>query len=83
MVRLGGLSYRIAVDAPMGQRISDLVYLATGEALDLERSYTVAGWASTTEGTEGPQIWDVVENHIRAKTRISAGENTTIKIATD
>lgn len=82
MVRLGGLGYQIAVDAPMGSRISGLVHLASGEALDMDRSYVVAGWASTTEGTEGPQIWDLVADHIRRKGRVSVPENTTIKITT-
>ena len=35
------------------------------EPIDPARSYTVAGWASVNEGTEGPEIWDVVESHIR------------------
>jgi S-sulfosulfanyl-L-cysteine sulfohydrolase len=82
MVRLGGLGYQIAVDAPMGSRISGLVHLASGQPLDMDRSYVVAGWASTTEGTEGPQIWDLVADHIRRKGRVSVPDNTTIKITT-
>ncbi len=82
MVRLGGLGYQIAVDAPMGARISGLVHLASGQPLDMDRSYVVAGWASTTEGTEGPQIWDLVADHIRRKGRVSVPDNTTIKITT-
>ncbi len=81
MVRMGGLGYKIAVDAPMGNRISGLVHLASGEALELDRAYTVAGWASVTEGIEGPQIWDVVEDHVRKKGRVSVPETDTIEIA--
>ncbi|WP_147104012.1 thiosulfohydrolase SoxB [Tateyamaria sp. syn59] len=65
MVRTGGLGYHIDVREPQGSRISDMTLLSTGEAIDPARSYVVAGWASVNEGTEGPQIWDVVESHIR------------------
>ncbi|MDX5412128.1 MAG: thiosulfohydrolase SoxB, partial [Rhodobacterales bacterium] len=34
MVRVGGLGYRIDVSKPMGQRISDMTLLKTGEAID-------------------------------------------------
>jgi S-sulfosulfanyl-L-cysteine sulfohydrolase len=67
MVRMGGLAYAIDVNRPMGSRISDLTLTATGDALDPARSYSVGGWASVTEGVEGPMIWDVVEDHIRAR----------------
>ena len=61
MVRTGGLGYKIDVSKPQGERVSDMTLLKTGEAIDPARSYVVAGWASVNEGTEGPQIWDVVE----------------------
>ncbi|WP_299047206.1 thiosulfohydrolase SoxB [uncultured Tateyamaria sp.] len=64
MVRTGGLGYHIDVRQPQGSRISNMTLLSTGEAIDPARSYVVAGWASVNEGTEGPQIWDVVESHI-------------------
>ena len=64
MVRTGGLGYHIDVRQPQGSRISSMTLLGTGEAIDPARSYVVAGWASVNEGTEGPQIWDVVESHI-------------------
>ena len=65
MVRIGGMGYRIDISRPQGERVSDMTLLSTGEAIDPAKSYVVAGWASVNEGTEGPQIWDVVENHIR------------------
>ncbi|MBE9636901.1 thiosulfohydrolase SoxB [Salipiger mangrovisoli] len=80
MVRVGGLGYRIDVTAPAGQRISDMVLLKTGEAIDPAKSYTVAGWASVNEGTEGPPIWDVVESHIRSLGRVQLGENTSVEV---
>ncbi|WP_226625055.1 thiosulfohydrolase SoxB [Alloyangia pacifica] len=80
MVRVGGLGYRIDVTAPAGQRVSDMVLLKTGEAIDPAKSYTVAGWASVNEGTEGPPIWDVVESHIRSLGRVQLGENTSVEV---
>ncbi|WP_108260594.1 thiosulfohydrolase SoxB [Mangrovicoccus ximenensis] len=65
MVRVGGLSYAIDVSAPIGSRISRLALADTGEALDAAKTYTVGGWASVNQDTEGPQIWDVVADHIR------------------
>ena len=65
MVRVGGLGFSIDVSQEIGKRIGNLTLTDTGEAVEAAKSYTVAGWASVNEGTEGPQIWDVVEAHIR------------------
>lgn len=73
MVRTGGLGYRIDVSRPQGERISDLTLLGSGEAIEADRSYVVAGWASVNEGTEGPPIWDVVESHIRKLGTVTVG----------
>ena len=75
MVRVGGLAYSIDPNAAMGSRISDLTLIRDGSPIDPARNYVVAGWASVNEGTEGPQIWDVVEDFIRQKGSISAPEN--------
>jgi sulfur-oxidizing protein SoxB len=80
MVRLGGLGYSIDISKPIGERISGLTVLRTGEALDPARSYTVGGWASVNEGTEGPMIWDVVESYIRKEERIELQPNTSITV---
>jgi sulfur-oxidizing protein SoxB len=80
MVRVGGLGYRIDITKPQGSRITDMTLLKTGEAIDPSKSYVVAGWASVNEGTEGPQIWDVVENHIRKQGTVSVAPNTSVKV---
>ncbi|MBN8293932.1 thiosulfohydrolase SoxB [Rhodobacter sp. NTK016B] len=80
MVRLGGLAYAIDISKPIGERITGLTLLRTGEALDPARSYTVGGWASVNEGTEGPMIWDVVEDHIRKLGRVSAEPNGSVTV---
>jgi len=80
MVRIGGMGYSIDVSQPMGSRITDLTLLSTGEPIDPAKTYVVAGWASVNEGTEGPQIWDVVESHIRKQGTVSVSENTSVKV---
>lgn len=80
MVRVGGLGYRIDVNKPQGERITDMTLLKSGERIDPSKSYVVAGWASVNEGTEGPPIWEVVENHIRKQGVISMPENTSVQI---
>jgi sulfur-oxidizing protein SoxB len=67
MVRVGGMSFTIDVDAPMGQRISDMRLLRTDEPIEAGFAYTVAGWASINEGTDGPPIWDLVASHLRKR----------------
>lgn len=80
MVRTGGLGYRIDIAQPQGGRISNMTLLETGEAIDPSRSYVVAGWASVNEGTEGPQIWDVVENHIRKLGTVSTRPSNSVEV---
>ena len=80
MVRTGGLGYTIDVTKPQGERISNLTLLKTGEMIDPSKSYVVAGWASVNEGTEGPQIWDVVEDHIRKLGTVSVSENNSVTV---
>ena len=80
MVRTGGLGYSIDLTQSQGARISDLTLLKTGERIDPDKSYMVAGWASIMKGTEGPQIWDIVENHIRKLGTVRVLENNSIKV---
>lgn len=80
MVRLGGLAYTIDIGKPIGERITGLTLLRSGEALDPARAYTVGGWASVNEGTEGPEIWDVVESHIRRLGRVTAEPNGSVTV---
>jgi sulfur-oxidizing protein SoxB len=80
MVRVGGLGYRIDVDAGPGQRIAEMTLLSTGEPIDPARDYVVAGWASVNEGTEGPPIWDVVESHVRRLGTVSVAPNESVQV---
>lgn len=80
MVRVGGMGYRIDITKPQGSRISEMTLLKTGELIDPAKTYVVAGWASVNEGTEGPQIWDVVESHIRKQGTVSVAPNNSVTV---
>ena len=80
MVRTGGLSYRIDVHQSIGKRISEMTLLSTGEPIDSYRHYVVTGWASTNEGTEGPKIWDLVENYIKEIGVVKLEPNDSVKV---
>ncbi|SPF76221.1 Mannosylglucosyl-3-phosphoglycerate phosphatase [Aliiroseovarius pelagivivens] len=80
MVRIGGMGYRIDINKPQGERITDMTLLKTGEKIDPAKTYVVAGWASVNEGTEGPQIWDVVESHIKKQGTIKLDPNNSVQV---
>ena len=80
MVRIGGMGYRIDINKTQGRRISDLILLKTGERIDPSKNYIVAGWASVNEGTEGPQIWDLVENYIRRNGSVKVNPNNSVNV---
>src|SRR4051812_6223055 len=80
MVRCGGLGYTIDIGKPMGSRISALTHLRSGKPIDPAREYTVAGWASVNEGTEGPPVWELVERYVARKKSVTVEANTSVKI---
>ena len=80
MVRIGGMGYRIDINKPQGERITELTLLKTGERIDLSKTYIVAGWASINEGTEGPQVWDLVENYIRRNGIVKVNPNNSVQV---
>lgn len=80
MVRVGGMGYTIDPNATMGSRITQMTMLKTGEAIDASKDYTVAGWASINEATEGPPIWDVVEEYLQKNPVVNLEENRSVKV---
>ena len=80
MVRVGGLGYRIDVSRPAGQRIDRMVHLKSGAPIEAAKSYVVSGWASVNEGTEGPQIWDVIEAHLRRTGTVSVAPPRSVEV---
>jgi len=80
MVRVGGMSYTCAPKATMGNRITNMTITDTGAPVEADKKYTVGGWASVNEGTEGPAIYDLMENYITRKKVINLPENQTVKV---
>jgi S-sulfosulfanyl-L-cysteine sulfohydrolase len=69
MVRVGGLTYACAPNAPMGSRISDL--RLEGKLIDPSGRYRVAGWAPVAQAATGEPIWEVVEAYLKARGTIA------------
>ena len=72
MVRVGGLTYAIEPAAKMGSRITDM--RLDGKAIDAAKTYKVAGWAPVAEEAKSAgnkQVWDVVEQWLKAKGRVA------------
>jgi S-sulfosulfanyl-L-cysteine sulfohydrolase len=65
MVRTGGLSYTCAPAEGIGKRISD-VRLDNGHALEANKNYKVAGWASVNPQA-GKPVWEVFASHLRSR----------------
>ncbi|WKA30680.1 thiosulfohydrolase SoxB [Bradyrhizobium roseum] len=80
MVRIGGMGYAIDVSKPMGSRISDLTHLKSGKPIEAAKTYTVSGWASINENTQGPPIWDVVAAHVAKLGAVTVQPNTAVKV---
>ncbi len=81
MVRTGGLGYAMDVSKPIGQRISEMTLLESGQIIDAKKSYVVSGWASVNEGTEGPPVYDLVSDYISDKKTVRVQENQKIRIS--
>lgn len=82
MVRVGGMGYKIDINKPQGKRISEMTILKTGDKIDSEKNYKVGGWASVNENTQGPPVWELVENYIKRKKVIQLEKNNSVKVVT-
>ncbi|NVN85241.1 MAG: thiosulfohydrolase SoxB [Rhodopseudomonas sp.] len=80
MVRIGGMGYSIDVGQVMGSRISNLTHLKTGKPIEASKNYTVSGWASISENTQGPPIWDVLAAHVSRVGAVKIEPNTAVKV---
>ncbi|NOX15904.1 MAG: thiosulfohydrolase SoxB [Epsilonproteobacteria bacterium] len=63
MVRTGGLSYTIDPRKNMGKRITNLE-LSTGEKIDANRIYKMAGWSTVGSASTGEPVWETVEKYL-------------------
>ena len=82
MVRVGGMGYRIDINKKQGDRISEMTMLKTGNKIEPEKNYKVGGWASVNENTQGPPVWELVENYIRRKKTIQIEKNNSVNVIT-
>jgi sulfur-oxidizing protein SoxB len=80
MVRVGGLTYTIDINKPIGGRISELTLARTGRPVEADKDYVVSGWASVGEGIEGPAIWDVVFAHLQRRKTVAPQGGNTVRI---
>jgi sulfur-oxidizing protein SoxB len=80
MVRIGGMGYSIDIGKPMGSRISNLTHLKSGKPIEASKTYTVSGWASINENTQGPPIWDVLAAHVSRTGSVKIEPNTAVKV---
>jgi S-sulfosulfanyl-L-cysteine sulfohydrolase len=63
MVRVGGMTYTCDPNQKIGKRISNM--MLRGKAIDPNKKYLVAGWASVQEGVTGTPIWDVTAEYLK------------------
>jgi sulfur-oxidizing protein SoxB len=71
MVRVGGLSYAIAPNAAMGQRISAMSL--RGQSIEPRKTYKVAGWAPVSaeaRAAGGEPVWDVIARYLKSQNTI-------------
>jgi sulfur-oxidizing protein SoxB len=66
MVRVGGLDYTIDPSKPLLERIID-ARLDSGESLDPQRTYRVAGWGVVGDHPDGRLIWDVIRDYLMTR----------------
>jgi sulfur-oxidizing protein SoxB len=73
MVRVGGLTYTLDLNQPLGKRISDMEI--RGKKIEAGKKYKVAGWASVQPQPNGKkQIWDLMADWLRDKKTVRVGK---------
>lgn len=80
MVRVGGMGFTFDISKKMGQRVSDMTLLSSGEPIDPKKDYVVAGWASVNPNAKGPAIYDVVKSYIKSRKVITKVGESAIKV---
>lgn len=65
MVRVGALQYRLDPAGKIGSRISSMTL--NGKAIQPNKTYIVAGWASVQDTENKTPVWDVVSEYLRDK----------------
>ena len=78
MVRVGGMTYAMAPNAAMGERVQDM--RLNGKPIDADKKYKVAGWAPVAEGAKGEPVWDVVAQWLRAQKSVAPRQLNTPRL---
>jgi sulfur-oxidizing protein SoxB len=80
MVRIGGMDYVCTPEAEIGRRISGMT-LDNGRAVEADKTYRVAGWASVSRPPGGQPVWDIVARYLRRErtARIAKLNRTIVK----
>ena len=63
MVRVTGMRYCCHPARRQGQRISEM-RLDSGELIESNKRYSVAGWATTQQQSKGLPIWSIVIDYL-------------------
>ena len=79
MVRVGGLSY-VCAPKEVINRIQNMMFSDTGAPVEANKSYIVGGWASVNPDTEGPAIYDLLENFITRKDVVAPSGSGTVTV---
>ena len=80
MVRVGGLSYTCSPKNSIGERISDLVLISSGDKINPSKKYVVGGWGSINPEVKGPPIYELMEKYILNKKLIKPKLNNNVKV---
>lgn len=79
MVRLGGMDYTCNPNESIGKRISNMV-LDNGIAIEDDKNYVVAGWATVNEKAPGPPVWEQVASYIKSQESVKIDKLNTPKL---
>jgi len=79
MVRVGGMDYVCSPIETINQRISGMT-LDDGSAIEMNKRYKVAGWATVGNQSPGKPVWDVVADYLRDRKEIKLDKINTPKL---
>ncbi|WP_044406300.1 5'-nucleotidase C-terminal domain-containing protein [Thiomicrospira microaerophila] len=72
MVRLGGMDYTIDPNEALGNRITNMV-LDDGTPIEMNKTYSVTGWAQVDTVGDGRLVWDIVADYLRREAKKNNG----------
>ena len=79
MVRVGGMNYTCKPNELIGHRIDNMT-LENGKAIEDDKNYIVAGWATVNEKAPGPPVWEQVATYIKTQDSVRVDTVNTPKL---